>query len=323
MKILILDTTRHTNLASGYGHIARDFAVGLDKRGHDVYFDANIMTGDGTIDRISGKVFEDTSNTIWLWTKPPAYVKDPKFDETKKNVFFTMHETPTFLGYKAEWPQLLNKCKLVLTPTEWNKGVFLHNGVHVPIEVVPLGVDLRVFHPREATDYFKILTVHEAFGAESSREDWRITLEAFNEQFKDRKNAYLTIKSWNVKSDNVIALRQAGLMDRVSVITITLESRSLAELYQQHEVFVKNSNKEGWCFPLTEAIACGLPVIAYDNPVLRENAREYPVLWFKKKEQLMYQLETQYKKWREATSYVHTYSWEASLYKLESILAKL
>lgn len=323
MKILILDTSRHTNLASGYGHIARDLAIGLDKRGHDVYFDFNVMTGDGTIDRISQKVFQDSSDTIYLWTKPPSFVKDSKFDPNLNNVFFTMHETPTFMGHKEEWPSLLNKCKLVLTPTEWNKKVFLDNKVTVPIEVIPLGVDLRTFHPESVTDYFKVLTVHEAFGAPSSREDWRMTLDAFNEQFKDRPGAYLTVKSWSVKPENVETLRREGIMNRTNVVTITLENKSMAELYQQHAVFIKNSNKEGWSFPLTEAITCGMKIICYDNPVLRENVRAYPALWFKKKEQLMYQLETLYKEWRNGYAYIKDYGWESSLVKLEEALKKV
>lgn len=320
MKILILDTSRHTNLASGYGHMARDIAIGLDRRGHDVYFDYNVMTGDGTVDRISQKVFLDSPDAIYLWTKPPSFIKDPKFDKSRKNVFFTMHETPTFMGHKAEWPSLLNDCKLVLTPTEWNKKVFVDNGVRVPVSVIPLGVDLRSFHPESVTDYFKVLSVHEAFGVPSSREDWRMTLDAFNEQFKDRPGAYLTVKSWNVKPENIEALRAQGLMNRVSVITITLENKSMMELYQQHAAFIKNSNKEGWCFPLTEAIACGSRVIVYDNPVLRENVREYPAMWFKKKEQLMYHLEVLYKEWRDSSKHMHGYSWEHSFDLLEEAL---
>lgn len=323
MKILILDTNRHANLASGYGHIARDLAIGLDRRGHDVYFDVAIMTGEGTLDNISRKHFDDSPDTIWLWTKPPSFIKDVKFDPTKRNVFFTMHETPTFLGHKAEWPELLNKCKLVLTPTTWNKDVFEKNGVTVPIEVIPLGVDLRTFHPSAVTSYFKLLTVHEAFGAPSSREDWRMTLEAFNEQFKDRNNAYLTVKTWSEKPENIAELRRSGLMEKVSVVTITLEPKSLVDIYHSHNVFIKNSNKEGWSFPLTEAIACGTKVIAFDNPVLRENARSYPVAWFKKKEQLQYHMEAAYKEWRDSTKYIHEYNWESSITKLEEVLKTL
>lgn len=323
MKILILDTNRHANLASGYGHIARDLAIGLNKRGHDVYFDVGIMSGDGTLDAISSKVFEDSPDTIYLWTKPPQYIKDAKFDPTRKNVFFTMHETPTFLGHKAEWCSLLNKTKLVLTPTEWNKKVFEDGGVTVPIHVVPLGLDLNVFRPKGIDRFFRVLTVHEAFGAASSREDWQMTLDAFNEQYADKLDTWLTVKSWSIKPENIAELRKSGRMNRVSIVDITLENKSLVELYHQHDLFIKNSNKEGWSFPLTEAVVCGMNIAAFDNPVLRENAQDYPVDWFKKKEQLKMYLDANYRAWKQKVAYTHKFSWNPALDRIEEALKTL
>lgn len=319
-----MDTNRHANLASGYGTMARALAEGLERRHHDVYFDSPTLSGDPIIDLIAKKKFVDSPDTIYLWTKPPKYVKNENFHQNKKNVFYTMHESETFEGDKADWPELLNKCKLIITPTVWNQGVFVKAGVTVPIVVVPLGTDTRFYHPYVAHDRFNVLTVHEAFGAESSRENWKMTLEAFNELFADKTNVNLTVKSWNIKQDVVEELRKSGAMDKVTLMSMSLERGAMASLYQQHFVFVKNSNREGWSIPLTEAMACGMPVVVYKNPVLEENVRNYPqVSWFYKKDMLKYYLDYWYKVWRTSNEYLTMFSWSNTVDRVEDALETL
>ena len=42
------------------------------------------------------------------------------------------------------------------------------------------------------------------------------------------------------------------------------------EQFKSSEVFVFPSHEEGWGIAICEAMACGLPVVAYDLPVYRE-----------------------------------------------------
>jgi glycosyltransferase involved in cell wall biosynthesis len=172
---------------------------------------------------------------------------------------------------------------------------------------------------------FGILTVHEAFGSENSRENWRMTLEAFISRFGQRNSAFLTIKTWNAKADQIQKIQdQYDLTSRVHIMSMNLPGNAMADMYRQHFVFVKNSNKEGWSIPLTEAMACGSPVIVYDNPVLRENVRNYPnVSWFTKKEQLEYYFDFWYKIWRQSAEHLAIFSWKHSIELVEDALEVL
>jgi glycosyltransferase involved in cell wall biosynthesis len=324
MKIVIMDTNRHAKLSSGYGNMARALAEGLARRHHDVYFDSPTLCGDPQLDTLAKKQFVHTPETIYLWTKPPKYILNNNFHVENKNVFFTMHETETFEGEKKEWPLFLNRCKLIITPTEWNMKVFVSAGVTIPVVVVPLAVDTRYYHPYAAPDRFNVLTVHEAWGAESSRENWQMTLEAFRELFSGKNNVNLTVKTWNLKPEVMVEMQKSGMLENVSVTSMSLEPQAMASLYQQHFLFVKNSNREGWSIPLTEAMACGMPVIVYKNPVLTENVRSYPqVSWFTKKDQLKYYLDYWYKVWRTSNEYLSMFSWRASLDRVEDALELL
>ncbi len=312
MKIKIQDANTHLNYASGYGQISAAIASGLSGMGHDVYYEYLTGSSDPVLDKLARKVFVHSDDTIYLWIRPPHYAKDPKFNPAYKNVFYTMHESSSFEGWKSDWPQLLNKVKLVITPTQWNKKVFVDNGVTVPIEVVPVGILRKVFFPQDSRT-FNILTVHDAFGSKNSRENWQMTMDAFDGLFKTRQ-AILTVKSWNTKTPV-----PAG--DKVVLIDSTLFPQDMVNLYRSHQVFIKNSNREGWSIPMTEAMACGMVVIAYDNPVLRENAGSYPlVTWFKTKEQLMFRLDAAYKSWRTFIEQVDQFGWQNSLKKIEKIL---
>lgn len=327
MKIKIKDANTHITQASGYGQIASNIGATLHNLGHDVYFDLITGCSDPILDKLARKEFVHTQDTIYLWIRPPHYVKDPEFNPEYKNVFFTMHESETLEGWKSDWAQLLNKCVAVVTPTEWNKQVFAKLGVTKPIHVVPLGVNTNVYFPRNEHK-FGVLTVHDAFGSENSRENWKETLDAFTELFEGNKNVYLTIKSWNIKetkaAEVLTPLRLRGF--DIRLIRSTLFATGMADLYRSTGVFVKNSNREGWSIPMTEAICCGSLIIAYDNPVLHENSKgheEFNIKWFKKKDQLKYYLDEFYKTWRDAVKLIDEYSWIESTKKLVSVLEKI
>jgi len=185
MRILIYDAgTRHTP-TSGYGVMSHQFGHYLETRGHEVDWD---FRGDEKAD-------------IFLWMRPPHYVKYPRFKNKNLNVFFTMHELETFDGWKTDWPQLLNRCEAIIVPNEWNKQVFRKNGTKVPIYVVPLGVNPKDF-VGEKTYEFSILSIFAALGSDGSRENWKETIRAYFELFSDNEytnSVRLTLKSWNIK----------------------------------------------------------------------------------------------------------------------------
>jgi glycosyltransferase involved in cell wall biosynthesis len=62
---------------------------------------------------------------------------------------------------------------------------------------------------------------------------------------------------------------QLGVSDAITILPF-LERRILAAAYRRGDVLVLPSDAEGFGLPIIEALACGVPVIASDLPVLRE-----------------------------------------------------
>jgi glycosyltransferase involved in cell wall biosynthesis len=62
---------------------------------------------------------------------------------------------------------------------------------------------------------------------------------------------------------------QLGVSDAITILPF-LERRILAAAYRRADVLVLPSDAEGFGLPIIEALACGVPVIASDLPVLHE-----------------------------------------------------
>lgn len=70
---------------------------------------------------------------------------------------------------------------------------------------------------------------------------------------------------------------ELGLTERVTTVS-GLDDRMLAALYRRAALVIQPSEREGFGFPVVEAMRCGTPVVASDLPVLREvggGAAEY------------------------------------------------
>lgn len=298
MKIRIYDAGRHTETQTGYGQMAKNFFDNLKARGLDVdwFSDQEEMNHD----------------TVYLWMRPPHYIKYDQFKEEYCNVFFTMHELETFDDWKRDWPDLLNKCQAIITPSEWNKEVFMKNGVTKPIKVVSLGVDTKVFCDRYRN--FSLLAVHENLGGDSSRERWQQTVTAYIQAFMDKKDVRLTIKTWNWKPDSWrewLDRFDATRMPKIDVLDLKMEPLTMAELYRTHHVFIKNSNGEGWSMPVSEAYACGCFIIANNLPILQERLKEgREALFFGNPEDLRQAILDKHRDWKKIQGKKEAYSWK-------------
>jgi glycosyltransferase involved in cell wall biosynthesis len=249
VRIWLSDGDRRLDEGSGYGQVSAALSRGLIELGHEVRFQ------------------EFAGMELALFVCPPNKIR---FGRQVRSAAVTMHELDHLPESKRDWAEILNRLDLVITPTAWNRDVWVRAGVTTPIEVVPLGVDPELYFPATGL-HCTFLCVHENLGGETSREDWRQTLRAYLATFGREDDVCLQIKTWKWKPEEFRAAREAVLGElgieetdaaQVEVIDGALPAARMRELYQRAWLFVKNANREGWSMPCSEAIACGTPVAA-------------------------------------------------------------
>jgi glycosyltransferase involved in cell wall biosynthesis len=249
VRIWLSDGDRRLDEGSGYGQVSAALSRGLIELGHEVRFQ------------------EFAGMEVALFVCPPDKIR---FGRQVRSAAITMHELDHLPESKRGWAEILNRLDLVITPTAWNRDVWLRAGVTTLIEVVPLGVDPAVYFPATGLRC-TFLCVHENLGGETSRENWLKTLRAYLATFTAEDDVCLQIKTWKWKPEEFGAAREAlldelGIEDseaaEIEVLDGVLPAEQMRELYQRAWLFVKNANREGWSMPCSEAIACGTPVAA-------------------------------------------------------------
>jgi glycosyltransferase involved in cell wall biosynthesis len=95
-------------------------------------------------------------------------------------------------------------------------------------------------------------------------------LEAWREVVLERNSARLLMIGSGPDLQKVRAMvNESGLRDNV-VVRGRVEDAEMYALMKASGVFVFPSRFEGWGLAVAEALACGLPVVCYDIPALRE-----------------------------------------------------
>src|SRR5438552_6888336 len=151
------------------------------------------------------------------------------------------------------------------------------------VDVVPMGVDLRVFHPRGPSE---LLPVRSAFGIPDSK---RIVLFVGSEH--PRKNIEKLFRAFALLSDLSVVLikvgaprqppraefqrlvKSLGIQNQVLFLDRVSESM-LPRLYSAADAFVLPSLHEGFGIPPLEAMASGTPVAVSNLTSLPEVAAD-------------------------------------------------
>ena len=202
----------------------------------------------------------------------------------RRRVGFTMLEVD---GFPKEWVDQANRLDEVWVPSEFNRQAFLEQGLKVPIEKMPLGVDVDLFHPgalarKNPRGEYVFLASFEW----GERKDPWLLLRAFNDTFRADEPVRLLCKIVNkdpmVKlKDEIARLRLNPAGGRISyLLNLEFPHEELPVLYRSADCFLAVSRGEGWDMPLMEAMACGLPTIATDWSSHREFVHEgisYPL----------------------------------------------
>jgi len=164
---------------------------------------------------------------------------------------------------------ILESMDHIWTPSQWGKRLLVENGLRPEqVFVVPEGVDTNLFYPADAAEEearssrpFRFLCV----GKWEARKGIEDLIRSFAEEFREDEEVELILHCSNLMMpwlnlEYEIRRVLAGRPARVRVSHPVPEG-SLRDLYIGCDAFVLPTRAEGWGLPITEAMACGLPVI--------------------------------------------------------------
>ncbi len=161
----------------------------------------------------------------------------------------------------------------IWTPSSFSKASFVKAGIpEERVVVIPNGVDTDLYrpdgpkYPLATTKRFKFFFI----GGTIPRKGIDAVLKAYVAMFKADADVCLVIKasgSGTFYQDSPIAkqiesLRELVDAPEIEVIDHDLPDAEIAALYRSCDALVMPYRAEGFCMPIAEAMATGLPVIA-------------------------------------------------------------
>lgn len=186
-----------------------------------------------------------------------------------------------------KWIDDCNKMDLIIVPTEHIKSVLVNSGdLTTKIVVVPesyiLEIEDETIEPIDLefdTD-FNFLMVGQLTGtnAENDRKNTWNTLRWMCETFKNDKEVGIILKANSGRNTHIdrkfvqqnvhgcLSQVRQGEYPKVHLLHGLMSSREMVSLYRHPSIkgFVSLTRGEGFCLPMMEAAASGIPVIATD-----------------------------------------------------------
>jgi glycosyltransferase involved in cell wall biosynthesis len=156
--------------------------------------------------------------------------------------------------------------------TEKTKGFLKKSGVKHIGPIIPHGVDTNLYFPLSVTERrglkkrygLKDLFVIGTVGANTARKRIDKIIESFALFLKNKNDAFLLIKTDRIISldgtDLKAIAKKSDVLHAIRFITDDLAKERMNELYNLMDMYLNLSEWEGFCIPVIEAMACGVPV---------------------------------------------------------------
>ena len=172
------------------------------------------------------------------------------------------------------WTRILKEkwITALITPSNSTKEAILNSGINKNIYIVPHGVDFKTYNPKvpkhpkmEEDDRFKFLMIGGWRGC-GDRKGFQYGLKAYAEEFDKGDPVVIYVK---VNGAYGIPNIQAEL-DKMNLpenrpdihfVVHDLNPSELAMMYMSSDVMVSPHLQESWGMCISEAMACGTPVI--------------------------------------------------------------
>lgn len=245
----------HIHGHGGYDHVVMKTLVGLSEANVHIFRDPRSFMDPKWVPSEAVP-----SERMYTFDEPRLAIIPPhllyRFRPGPRTAAWTMWETDTLPKGSAKY---LNRCGLLMIPSQWGVDCFRANGVTVPMEVVPLGYDPHVFSPRPPKSGPEICTFGTAGALDEGglRKNVQRVIDLFVKAFPDRQDVRLKVKitprSPMVKTHND---------PRIEVTHASLTPAQLADWYRSLTCYVNASYGEGFGLHLLEAMGCGVPLVS-------------------------------------------------------------
>lgn len=201
--------------------------------------------------------------------------------------------------YPEKWLDILRAYKWVAVPSKHGQKELKKSGIEATF--IPHGVDTKVYRPLDKSSCRKAFTLEKdkfiigivaANNDDEPRKGWDSMFQAikiFLDNNPDaKKDVEVVIHSdpENEKGRNLIELsKQVGIHDKIIwndryvSSVIGLPESAMARLYNCFDVFLMLSRREGFCLPVLEAQACGVPCIVNGFSALIERVNNGKCGW--------------------------------------------
>ena len=255
------------NPVDGYGASAEQLLLALNRLGVPLsfipaYYESAHMA-DPQLHRLAEIQATDRRHYL-LYHPPGVTLAYHQAARATKNLF-TMFEAT---GIPTGWKEVINEAyHRLIVPSRFCKDVFGACGVEIPISVVPLGTNTRLWPviDRSKRDKpFEFLLLANAHW-ENGRKNYAECLGAFMAAFAGKKDVRLTLKmTFGFQGP------RPHLSDNVDIVVGRLSQPDVLRLMHRADCFLFPTAGEGFGLPPREAMCTGLPTVITDWGALAE-----------------------------------------------------
>lgn len=281
---------------SGYGTMTSVWVPYLRKMGHEVAIFAYFGVMGSKLEWGDVTMYPNNSHDYgldnhWMW-----------YEDFKPDILISLTDTWVLRGLdpRVKWvpwtpidhdpapPRVLESLRQIpfvkaIAMSKFGQAELTKHGI--PSYYIPLSVNTNHFSPREDLrqqsrkiagweDKFVIGTV----AVNCPRKNWHTSLQAIQKFATKHDDViyYLHTNPFDSQGDNLDSCRKAlGIKDITlfpppGEMAAGITRDVMVQMYNSLDVFMLPSKGEGFCLPVMEAQACGVPVIISDNTALTE-----------------------------------------------------